>query len=64
MKVLGFPIDDFDRVKLDSMTDDELYNLCLENRNEIILYQNAKQFFTHLNSDAINDLEYWYYIVN
>jgi hypothetical protein len=62
MKVLGFPIDDFDRNKLDEMTDIQLNETFLENSN-CISYDSVKSFFNDLNDDLVDIDNNWWFVV-
>jgi hypothetical protein len=62
MKVLGFPIDDFERSHLEKMTDVQLNETFLENTN-CISYDSVKDFFNDLNSDMVDTDNNWWFLV-
>ena len=62
MKVLGFPIDDFERNQLEKMTDVQLNETFLENTN-CISYDSVKDFFNDLNSDMVDTDNNWWFLV-
>ena len=62
MKVLGFPIDDFERSQLEKMTDVQLNETFLENSN-CISYDSVKSFFNDLNDDLVDTDNNWWFVV-
>jgi hypothetical protein len=62
MKVLGFPIDDFERNQLEKMTDVQLNETFLENTN-CMSYDSVKDFFNDLNSDMVDTDNNWWFLV-
>ena len=62
-KVIGFPIEEFDRVILDDMTDVQLNEAFLENSN-CISYDCVEDFFNDLNDELIDTENNWWKIVN
>lgn len=62
MKVLGFPIDDFERSQLEKMTDVQLNETFLENSN-CISYDSVKAFFNDLNDDLVDTDNNWWFVV-
>ena len=62
-KVIGIPIEDFDRSQLDDMTDVQLNELFLENSN-CISYDYIGDFFDDLNNDMVDTENNWWKLVN
>lgn len=62
-KVLGFPIDDYDRSQLDIMTDFQLNETYFEDI-DVVCYENVSDFFNELNDDDVDTKTKWWKIVN
>lgn len=64
MKVISFSIDVYDRTKLDSMNDVQLYETMLEDSSNTSCYDNIEDFFDSLNDDMIDTENNWWKVVN
>lgn len=62
-KVIGFPVEEFDRTQLDIMTDVQLNEVFLED-SRCIGYDCLEDFFNDLNDDLIDTENNWWKIVN
>lgn len=62
-KVLGFPIEDYDRSDLQIMTDVQLNDTYLEDTS-VSCYDNVNDFFNDLNDDCVDTENMWWFMVD
>lgn len=62
-KVLGFPIDDYDKSDLQIMTDVQLNDTYLEDTS-VSCYDNVNDFFNDLNDDCVDTENMWWFMVD
>jgi hypothetical protein len=60
--VFGFPVDGFDRKKLDNMTDAELLALAEEDKS-VLRWKGLSLFQDALNNDSVDTDNRWIYFV-
>ena len=60
--VFAFPVDDFDRKKLDNMTDAELLALAEEDKS-VLRWKGLSLFQDALNNDSVDTDNRWIYFV-
>lgn len=57
--ILGFATDKFDKEKLDSLTQEDLYGVAL--KWSVKIYHDLESFLGDLNSQRISTDKYWFY---
>ncbi len=61
-KVIGFPVDSFEKSYLDSLNSSYLFELGCETE-ESIIYDSVDEFLSELNDDLVDtENNFWYYV--
>ena len=63
MKVLGFPIDKYNRDYTDNLTDVQKNEHYLSDES-ILCWPTPQVFFNELNDEMVDSENYWFYIIN
>lgn len=64
IRVLGFSVDDYERVSLDRMTDRQLNEMALDDEG-CVIYDTLFDFQGALNDDLVDtENMFWYFIVS